>query len=202
MTTVQYRDNVRPFLAAALRRPVMMGALTPTMSRVSALAAEIVPGAPGAIVLELGAGTGAITDAISARLGAAGRQLAVELDADLAEHLRRTRPGIEVCHADAAALDGILATAGIGPGRLDAVVSSLPWTLLAPERRGMLLGRIAAALRPGGAFTAIGHLTAIPRQARTFRAQLAAVFREVTVSRVVWSNLPPARVYRCRVPRD
>ncbi|MGW5647079.1 class I SAM-dependent methyltransferase [Saccharopolyspora sp. NPDC003752] len=200
MTAIEHRNDLRLFVRTALQSPARVGALTPTGRAVSALTASVAPDRPDATVVELGPGTGSITDAITARMAGSGRQFAVELDPGLAAHLRRTRHGVRVLQADALALDEVLAGAGIRPGSVDAVVSSLPWTLLAPEDRAALLRSVAGALRPDGTFSAIGYLTALPHKARSFRRQLEATFRETRTSSVVWSNLPPARVYRCRGP--
>ena len=54
-------------------------------------------------------------------------------------------------------------------------------------------------LRPGGQFATFAYVPgqALPA-AHRLRRKLREVFSEVTTSRVVWRNTPPAFVYRCR----
>jgi phospholipid N-methyltransferase len=86
-----------------------------------------------------------------------------------------------------------------GRDSVDATISGLPWAAFSPERQEKLLDATALALRPGGRFAtfAYSHAAWLP-QARTFRKLLDARFSEVTTSEVVWRNVPPAFVYRCR----
>lgn len=190
--------DLRAFLGSVLRRPTNVGAMAPTGSQVTAQAASVVPRIGQPLVAELGAGAGAISDAIGVRLGGQPH-MAIELDASLAAHLRRTRPRLEVVQADAATINAQLRARG--RPALDAVVSSLPWTLLDAGQQRQLLHEIARALHADGAFTAIGYLSAPPGKARAFRARLAERFDEVTVSSTIWRNIPPAKVYVCRRPR-
>jgi phospholipid N-methyltransferase len=54
-------------------------------------------------------------------------------------------------------------------------------------------------LNDGGYFTTFAYIQGvfIP-SARRFRKFLSESFSSVETSRVIWSNLPPAFVYRCR----
>lgn len=187
------------FLRRALRRPALLGAPAPTGTTLARVAAALVSNTAPTTVVELGAGTGAMSPAIRARLVPDSRYVAVEVDADLVAYLHTALPWLEVLHGDAADLGKLLANAGVGP--VDTVVSSLPWTLISPaDRRGML-SEIAGTLAPGGTFTTITTLTALPNRVREFRSELAETFDEVVATAAVWRNLPPARLMVCRGPR-
>src|SRR5262249_3726705 len=61
--------------------------------------------APHDVVVEIGAGTGTLTEALAGRVG---RLLALELDRDLIAPLRQRfadRPQVEIVHADALSFD-------------------------------------------------------------------------------------------------
>lgn len=191
-------SDLRAFLDVVVRRPGLMGAFAPSSPAVAATVARVVPRADKPVVVELGAGTGAISDAIGARLTTGARHVALEIDPDLADHLRHTRPNLEVIEGDAANLGAHLTE--LVPGPVDAVVSSLPWTLLAADQQTSVLRQVGQVLEPNGAFTAIQHLTAVPARARAFRRRLEREFDEVVVTKTVWRSLPPARVYICRRP--
>jgi phospholipid N-methyltransferase len=78
-------------------------------------------------------------------------------------------------------------------------VSGLPWAGFAATRQTRILDAVVASLRPGGWFTTFAYVHAAGwPPGRRFRRLLEARFSEVERSRVVWKNLPPAFVYRCR----
>jgi len=84
----------------------------------------------------------------------------------------------------------------------DYIVSGLPWASLPVAMQDRILQSILAGLAPGGRFTtfAYAHACWLPR-ARRFRRRLEAGFHTVTLSPLVWGNLPPAFVYCCAGPR-
>jgi phosphatidylethanolamine/phosphatidyl-N-methylethanolamine N-methyltransferase len=146
---------------------------------------------PGTIV-ELGAGTGAITEQIVERLRPHHRFFAVENDADFVQVLRRRFPDQTVLHADAASLKDLLAMHGVH--RVRYVVSALPTPAL-PRRSIVRLHRwIADALEPDGLYV---QITIAPLMYGKFYRRL---FDHVSY-RMVWRNIPPGGVYRCDAPR-
>ncbi len=192
--------DYRKFVTAAVRRPAQVGAVIPSSAALARVMANIVPTSGTPTVVELGPGTGALSAAIRQRLPEGGRHLAIELDADMAEHLRTTLPGSEVIEGDAAELGTVLAEAGVGAA--DAVVSGLPWSLFSAESQSRILHQVGESLAHGAAFTTIAYLHALGmRGARQFRARLDEAFDEVVMTRTVWRNLPPARIYVCRRPK-
>ncbi|WP_196438655.1 methyltransferase domain-containing protein [Planomonospora sp. ID67723] len=191
---------MRAFVSAAVQRPSTIGAMAPTGARLARLLATVVPGARSAVVVELGAGTGPVSDAVQARLRPGSRHLAIEIDRDLADHLRATRPRLDVVHGDAADLRRLLRSVGVG--EVDAVVSALPWTLFDGARQEEILDQICAVLRPDAAFATISaHPSSFFPAAKEFRRRLHERFDEIVASRTVWRNVPPARVLVCRRPK-
>jgi phospholipid N-methyltransferase len=173
--------------------------VAPSSSRLSARLATVVPRVGDPVVVELGPGTGSATAAIEHRLAGRGRHVAVEIDPVLAEHLRTEYPGVDVLVGDAAELELLLAAHHLTGA--DVVVSGLPWSLIGPDAQCAIVAAIARSLRPGGAFTTLAYLHALPlHRARRFRALLGEVFDEVLTTRTVWWNLPPAVSYVCRRP--
>jgi phospholipid N-methyltransferase len=188
------------FVAACVREPARMGTFVPTSAASAEQLAQVIPSTGEPVVVELGAGTGAISEVIAKRLGGRGRHLAVEIDGELVRHLRATKPELEVIEGDASDLRKLLAEAGVG--EVDAVVSALPWTLFPPALQDRILQEIAGALAPNGAFSTIAYLTGVPvPRGRRFRQRLDSTFDEVVVTNTVWRNVPPALSYLCRRPR-
>lgn len=192
--------NARAFLVSAVRDPATIGAIAPSSPALGRLLASVVPSSGEPVVVELGPGTGPVSAAIRERMPEHGQQLAVELDPALVEHLQRTKPWLRVLTGDAGDLCALLAEAEIST--VDAMVTSLPWTLFPTEQQGRILDQISQVLTPDGAFTAFTYLQALPmRRARTFRQLLHFYFDEVITTRIVWRNLPPAVTYVCRRPQ-
>lgn len=192
------------FLAAALRSPLEVGTLLPSGPALAQRLAAVVPrdavGQRRPVVVELGAGTGAVTAEIARRAAPGTVLVAVEKDAGMADQLRSRNLGAHVVTADALALPEILADNGIE--RADAIVSVLPFTLLPAGRQRELLGAVRGALRSDGVFTAAAYSAAYwTPTARRFRDELARGFHEVVPTRSMWHNLPPAMSYICRQPR-
>jgi phosphatidylethanolamine/phosphatidyl-N-methylethanolamine N-methyltransferase len=135
-------------------------------------------------VVELGAGTGALTTALQHRLAGRGRHLAIERNRPWADLLRRRYPQVEVVHADVADLVDVLAERNVAD--VDTVVSGLPWAAY----REQLPAAVAAALAPTGVFTQFAYSWS-RRWAPPARAELAMLrrhFAHVAVSPTIWRN--------------
>ncbi|MDR7279109.1 class I SAM-dependent methyltransferase [Catenuloplanes atrovinosus] len=184
-----------------LRNPARVGTPAATSAAVSRQMAAPIPEHGDPLVVELGAGTGAVTEWIQHRLGGRGHHLAIEIDPVFAGLLRTRWPGLDVAEADAAQLPALLAERGLGAA--DVIVSALPWTLFSEEQARDILTAVAASLAPHGAFTTITlSLGRRMPSARRFRDSLASTFEEVTESRTFWRNPPPAFVYEAHRPRQ
>ncbi|MCO1582120.1 MULTISPECIES: class I SAM-dependent methyltransferase [unclassified Crossiella] len=197
------RSSLAVFVSAVLRQPSLIGAVVPSSPALAARLASVVPGQGEPLVVELGAGTGAVSGAIESRLGGRGRYLAIELEEDLATHVQAAYPKIEVVNANAADLDKVLADRGVGePGMVDAVVSGLPWVLIPEQVQRQIIGHVADGIGQTGVFTTFAYVHALGMVgARKFRILLESVFDEVLLTRVVWRNVPPAITYVCRRPK-
>jgi phospholipid N-methyltransferase len=187
------------FLAAALRRPDTVGAIAPSSRPLAGVLSSVVPRVGRPTVVELGAGTGAVSAGIGLRLPPAGRHIAVELDPVLADYLRRTQHRMQVLRGDAAELDVLLRGAEVTS--VDAVVSGLPWSIFDHSRQRRILRQVCWVLSAHGGFTtfAYRHATSLAG-ARRFRKLLHEHFDQVVITRTVWRNLPPALVYVCHRP--
>jgi phosphatidylethanolamine/phosphatidyl-N-methylethanolamine N-methyltransferase len=179
-----------------LRAPTRVATVTASSDALVAalLAPHALDGSP--VVVELGAGTGRVTDALQARLRGTGRHLAVEINAALADRLAARHPAVTVACTDAARLPAVLREHGID--RVDAIVSLLPWAAYAAAPVPEL---VAAALAPSGTFTqaTLRSFHLLPPAVRQVR-DLRAVFGEVMAGPTIWRNLPPARVLIARRP--
>jgi phosphatidylethanolamine/phosphatidyl-N-methylethanolamine N-methyltransferase len=164
-------------------------------------------------VLEVGAGTGAVTSALMERLGPDDRLDVVESNAAFADALRvvtdasppTARPRTTVHTTRIEAFDTDV--------RYDAIVSGLPFTNATPDQVESILDRYDALLADGGSvvyFAYVGtrrmrSVTASRNEARRHAAVegLLSEYRGRfdTSGQTVWRNLPPARVWTLQLPR-
>ncbi|HWN34257.1 MAG TPA: methyltransferase domain-containing protein [Pseudonocardia sp.] len=186
-------------IAQFLRHPLRTGAVAASSARLARAMTEDIGIETASLIVELGPGTGAITDAILPRMGPKARLVLVELNPALAARMaaRYPDPRVQVVQGSAADLVELVA-----PGTVDVVVSGLPWTVMPGAVQGRILRAVDEVLRPDGRFTTFAYLHAARTPlARQFLEQLAGQFGSQERGATVWSNLPPARVLRAAQPR-
>jgi phospholipid N-methyltransferase len=150
-------------------------------------------------VVELGAGTGAITAAVQRRLPPGGRLLAVEVSPTLADRLSRrcTAGNVEVVCASAVALRDLLTARGIT--EVDHVISALPWTFMPVEEQERILRAVCDVLNGDGTFsTLLAAHRMRTRAGRRFDDRLRQTFAKVEQGPTLWANIPPLRAYHGR----
>lgn len=184
------------FFSTALRNPRMVGAATPTSPAVAETVSQVVPSQGSPVVVELGPGTGSLSDAIHRRLPSHSRHIGIELSEELLTHLRTHKPWMESIYGDAGDLLALLDKLGVN--QVDAVISSIPWSLLDAGSQEHILRQATEALSPHGTFTALTYLPAEHNAGgRHFRARLEETFDEV-LTHTTWRNFPPILHYICR----
>lgn len=184
-------------LGAFVRKPTRTGAIAPSSRELAEVMIAEMGLATADTVVELGAGTGVFTRLIAERAKPGATVLAFEIDARLAGELDGTIPGVRIVNDSAEAIADHLAAAGRSSA--DSILSGLPWASFSRKLQQTLLASVLGALRPGGLFATFAYIPAawFP-PGRRFRAMLAGGFQSVETTRVVWRNVPPAFVYRCR----
>jgi phosphatidylethanolamine/phosphatidyl-N-methylethanolamine N-methyltransferase len=178
-------DEVR-FISSWLQSPLKTGAVSPSSPALAkAMAAEIDLEIPGPIV-ELGPGTGPVTQAILARGVSPERLTTVEFNPEFCDLIKKRFPGVHVVQGDGYALNETLGELARKP--LSAIVSSLP---LMTRPMPIRLRTLVAALRllkPGAPFIQFTYAATAPIPPRPNRYT-------ITASPRIWLNLPPARVW-------
>lgn len=173
----------RLFVRELFNRPCAVGAVCPSSSQLAQRMAAAVPDTDNDLVVELGGGTGVITQALLARHVAPERLLVVERSSDFVRLLRRRFPGVTILQGDAAELPHLLPSGA----RIGAIVSSLPLCSLPADEADTVLAQWPHVLAPRGvAIQFTYHL-------RGKRWRIPSGFVE-RGSDIVWANLPPARV--------
>jgi 16S rRNA (adenine1518-N6/adenine1519-N6)-dimethyltransferase len=99
---------------------------------------DLIAPTAGDLVVEIGPGEGALTELLARR---AGRVIALEVDRELVERLRRRLPAVEVVEADARTWDyGALTRP---PGGRVLVVGNLPYSVGKPILQALVQARTA-----------------------------------------------------------
>jgi phosphatidylethanolamine/phosphatidyl-N-methylethanolamine N-methyltransferase len=176
-------DNLR-FLRALIARPKHIGALMPSSPALAeAIARQIDPAAGP--VLEIGPGTGVISQAILARGVSPERLTLVEYDKDMARHLAVRFPKAHVIQGDAFDLDRTL---GSDHGAsFAAIISGIPLLNHSMARRQAFMEGLTRRLMPGAPLVQFSYGT----QAPVAPPPGYGVARTATV----FANIPPARVW-------
>lgn len=185
------------FLQAFLRDPSGIGAVAPSSRHLAAAMVQAAGISPGHTVVELGAGTGPMTEALVARHPGCAL-LVLEPDTALAARCRARVPQADVVEAYAQDLPSLIAARGWSA--VDRIVSSLPFASFPEDLQQAVFEAIGAVLAPDGRFVTFtyAHSPWLPAGRRA-RRMLEDRFARVTTTPIVWRNLPPAFVYVCDV---
>lgn len=180
------------FVKAALRRPLEVSTVFPTSRALAETLLSFADLENSRRVVELGAGTGAITRHILPRLGHPTSYLGIELDLPMVDFLKSEFPQLRFASGPAEDLGQ-----WVQPRSVDVIVSSLPWTVFSNDTQERTVTAILQALKPGGMFLTYLCANAIwYPQARSFIQRLEQEFSSCRKSHLEWRNIPPAYVFR------
>jgi phosphatidylethanolamine/phosphatidyl-N-methylethanolamine N-methyltransferase len=174
------------FIRSWMAKPLVTGAVMPSGRPLARAMAKFVdPNVPGQVI-ELGPGTGAVTAALVERGIEPSRMVLVEFNPTFCRLLRTRYPEATILQGDAYGLKRLLSTLLCDPAA--AVVSGLPLVTKHLKIRLRLLTDAFALLTPGAPFVQITYALASPIPHSFSRAHAHG-------SKLIWFNLPPARVW-------
>jgi phosphatidylethanolamine/phosphatidyl-N-methylethanolamine N-methyltransferase len=179
-------DDEVHFIRSWFERPLATGAVTPSGRVLArAMARYVEPEVPGPVI-ELGPGTGPVTEALVEHGIDPGRLILVEFNPRFCALLRARFPAATVLHGDAYRLREVLTEFPRPP--VAAVVSGLPLFTKPLRTRLKLLREALSLLRPAAPFVQFTYAVVppIPRALTGVRAE---------ASERIWMNIPPARVW-------
>src|SRR5262249_9054540 len=182
----RFDDEVR-FIRSWLDSPLSTGAVTPSGRLLARTMARLVdPELPGPVV-ELGPGTGPVTEALVAHGVDPARLVLVEFNPVFCRMLRSRYPGATVVQGDAYRLKHLLGSLLRDPAA--AVVSpGLPLFTKPLRTRLRLITDVFGLLRPRAPFIQFTYavVSPIPRTLPGVHAH---------ASERIWLNFPPAQVW-------
>lgn len=186
-------DSAR-FIRQWVENPRLIGAVSPSGPALAKAMASYVDLKKEGPIIELGPGTGPVTQALIARGIAPERLVLVEYEQDFCHLLAERYPGVQIVQGDAYSLKNTLQNKL--SGQPVTVVSSLP-LLVRPERdRVELLHQAFELMGPDGLFIQFTYgLTKSPMPMHAHSINGAYVGKG---SAPILLNIPPARVWRYR----
>jgi phosphatidylethanolamine/phosphatidyl-N-methylethanolamine N-methyltransferase len=182
---IRLDDEVR-FLRSWLERPLTVGAVTPSGKLLARTMARYVDPDSDGPVVELGPGTGPVTEALVEAGVAPSRLVLVEFNPTFCRLLRARYPDATLVQGDAYSMRRLLETLLLQPAA--AVVSGLPLVTKPIKMRLRLIRDAFDLMLPGAPFVQFTYSVAspVPRRFGGF---------SVEASERIWMNLPPARVW-------
>ena len=178
-------DEIR-FLRQWFDNPLKTGAVAPSSPALAQRMASYIDPSSSGKVLELGPGTGVVTQAVIERGIEPSRILAVEYSNQFVDMLNDRFAGAQVVQGDAYDFEAIHQDHIHEP--LSAVVSGLPLFTKPKEMRTRLINMCLDALAPGAPFIQFSYalVPPVPEKEGNFK---------IETSNWVLGNLPPARVW-------
>jgi phosphatidylethanolamine/phosphatidyl-N-methylethanolamine N-methyltransferase len=179
-------EDEMQFIRSWIEKPLRTGAVMPSSKALARTMARYVDSEANGPVIELGPGTGPVTEALVARGIDPARLVLVEFNPDFCRLLRRRYPAATVVQGDAYRLRRLLT--GIVREPAAAVVSGLPLVTKPLRTRLRLISDALALMAPDAPFVQFTYamVPPIPRELSGIKAQ---------ASELIWLNVPPARVW-------
>jgi phosphatidylethanolamine/phosphatidyl-N-methylethanolamine N-methyltransferase len=182
---IRLDDEVR-FIRSWLEKPLSTGAVTPSGRVLARTMARYVDARIPGPVVELGPGTGPVTEALVAEGIAPERLVLVEFNPTFCQLLRARFPAATVVQGDAYGLRRLLG--GLLQQPAAAIVSGLPLFTKPVRMRLRLFREALELLQPDAPFVQFTYAVVPP-----IPKKLAGVRAEA--SERIWKNMPPARVW-------
>lgn len=182
---IRLDDEVR-FIRSWIEKPLSIGAVTPSGKVLArTMARYIDPSVPGPVI-ELGPGTGPVTEALVEQGIDPSRLVLLEYNPEFCRLLRNRYPEATVIRGDAYSLSRALGHLMKEPAA--AVVSGLPLVTKPLKTRVRLIREAFRLMRPGAPFVQFTYAVMPP-----IPKSLTGVSTEA--SERIWMNVPPARVW-------
>jgi phosphatidylethanolamine/phosphatidyl-N-methylethanolamine N-methyltransferase len=179
-------DDEMQFIRSWIEKPLSTGAVMPSSKALARTMASYVDPHSVGPVIELGPGTGPVTEALVNQGIDPKRLILVEFNPDFCRLLRTRYPAATVVQGDAYRLRRLLESLVKEPAA--AVVSGLPLVTKPLRTRLRLISDALGLLAPGAPFIQFTYAMVPPIPKR-----LSGIKTEA--SELIWMNLPPARVW-------
>lgn len=175
------------FFKGFLKHPAMVGSVIPSSRTMVDHVLRPVDWASTRLFVEYGPGVGTFTQPILDRLGPDAELIAIDLNTDFIDHLRRefSDPRLKLVRGSAADVARIIAD--FGHAKADYVLSGLPFSTLPDGVGDTIAAETAAVLKPGGTFLIYQFSAKVADYIAPHFARIERGFE--------WLNIPPMRLF-------
>ena len=176
------------FLRSWYDSPTRMGAWFPSFARTGKMLAGIIRDVNNAKVVELGAGTGQVTEQIIATGIKPENFVTIEFDQGFCKALLEKHPkGLNLLNIDAAKMEEELPNDFMR--NVDYVISTLPLITLGEKKAKEVIEAVFKVMKPGGVYIQITYTPYKPK----YMKELGLKATKLCIS---WLNLPPTHIWR------
>ncbi len=186
-TLTGYVYNTYLFLKSWYDSPTRMGALFPSFARTGRIIASIIKDPANVKVVELGAGTGQVTDQIVAAGVAQENFASIEFDKKFCSELLKKHPNLQLFNIDATTMAEQLPSKFVG--KTDYIISTLPLITLGQKKAKEVIEAVFKVMRPGGVYIQITFSPIKPK----YMKKMGLRATKICMS---WINLPPTHIWR------
>jgi phosphatidylethanolamine/phosphatidyl-N-methylethanolamine N-methyltransferase len=179
-------DDEMQFIRSWMEKPIRTGAVMPSGRALARTMARYVDPESNGPIIELGPGTGPVTQALVQRGVDPARLVLVEFNPDFCRLLRARYPEATVVQGDAYRLRRTLEN--VVGDKAAAMVSGLPLMTKGLRTRLRLIADAVTLLQPSAPFIQFTYamMPPIPKELSSISAKC---------SELIWLNVPPARVW-------
>lgn len=174
------------FIRSWMEKPIRTGAVMPSGRALARTMARYVDPESNGPIIELGPGTGPVTQALVQRGVDPARLILVEFNPDFCRLLHKRYPEATIVQGDAYRLRRTLENTIREPAA--AIVSGLPLMTKPLRTRLRLIADAVTVLQPAAPFIQFTYamMPPIPKELSSISAKC---------SELIWLNVPPARVW-------
>lgn len=181
------------FIKGTLRNPSMVGSIIPSSKYLAREFTRGVEVAEDAAVLELGPGTGPITEHLHGEMDDPSLYVGIERDPEYVDLLQRRFPEMTFVEGSAADMVEHLEAAGFEGA--DVIISALPFSTLPQHVMAEIYDGLEELMEAGTQFRTVQYAHAWPMaSAERFRRHMNRMFGQHTRSPIVWRNVPPGYI--------
>lgn len=180
-----------------LKNPIQIGSPFPSSQSFAKLMVDYAKLQSNSTIVELGPGTGSVTNQIIKQMPCDSLFFAIEINEILYKNFKNNYPETIIYHGTANDIKKYLKMHN--RSQVDCIISAIPWATLSIDLQQELFSEIYDVIAPGGTFITIALLIGtFFSRGKKFKQLLDSNFQLVNRTPIVWKNLPPAIAYICR----
>ncbi len=194
--------SVNHFIKAFVNNPKGVSTIFPASKALSlamAISSEV---SERKRIVEIGVGTGALTEAMLPLMGEGHNYTGFEIDATFFKFLNsrfipkhqnqiKKLNSFKMRSESAENISSLFEAESV-----DVVVSSLPWSVFEPNLQNSILDEVYKILKPGGVFSFYNFvISSQSQQIKSFQQEIKKRFETLEPKKKVWKNFPPATVW-------